>query len=63
VRAEDQQSYGWQRGASYVAECLATGKPCLMSGEHAFHVLEVMLAALASAKTGRRVEVASRFPS
>jgi predicted dehydrogenase len=62
TRCADQQSYGWQRGAADVAECLATGKPCAMTGEHAFHVLEVMLAALESAKTGRRVEVASQFP-
>ena len=61
IRGKDQQGYGWQHGASYVAECLATGAPCLMTGEHAFHVLEVMLAALESAKTGRRVEVESRF--
>jgi predicted dehydrogenase len=61
TQCEDQQGYGWQRGASYVAGCLATGAPCLMTGEHAFHVLEVMLAALAAAKTGRRVEVESRF--
>lgn len=59
---QDQHGYGWQRGGSYVAECLATGRPSLMTGEHAFHVLEVMLAALRSAATGRRVEVESRFP-
>lgn len=62
TRGEDQQSYGWQHGASSMAEGLATGQPCAMTGEHAFHVLEVMLAALESAKTGRRVEVHSRFP-
>jgi predicted dehydrogenase len=61
TRCEDQGGYGWQCGASYVAECLATGEPCLMTGEHAFHALEVMLAALKSAETGSRVEVGSRF--
>jgi predicted dehydrogenase len=62
IRCEDQQGYGWERGASYVAECLAADRPCAMTGEHAFHVLEVMLAAHESADTGRRVDVASRFP-
>jgi predicted dehydrogenase len=62
TRCEDQGGYGWQSGASYVAKCLATGEPCLMTGEHAFHVLEVMLAALKSAETGSRVEVESGFP-
>jgi hypothetical protein len=33
-----------------------------MTGEHAFHVLEVMLAAHESAASGRRVVVESRFP-
>jgi predicted dehydrogenase len=62
TRCEDQQGYGWQTGGSYLAECLATGKPSLMTGEHAFHVLEVMLAAFESGATGRRVAVESRFP-
>jgi predicted dehydrogenase len=62
TRCQDQQGYRWERGASAVAECLATGSPCPMTGEHAFHVLETMLAAHESASTGRRVSVASRFP-
>jgi predicted dehydrogenase len=62
TRCQDQQEYGWQTGGVYVAECLATGRPSLMTGEHAFHVLEVMLAAHESAATGRRVVVESRFP-
>jgi len=33
-----------------------------MTVEHAYHTLEVMLAALESGRTGRRVEVRSTFP-
>jgi predicted dehydrogenase len=62
TRGEDQQRYGWQTGGSYLAECLATGSPSLMTGAHAFHVLEVMLAAHESAASGRRVAVESTFP-
>jgi predicted dehydrogenase len=62
TRCEDQGAYGWQTGGSYLSECLATGKPSLMTGEHAFHVLEIMLAAHVSAASGRRVAVESRFP-
>jgi predicted dehydrogenase len=62
TRCQDQQDFGWQTGGRYVAECLATGKPSMMTGEHAFHVLEVMLAAHQSAAGGRRVSVESRFP-
>jgi predicted dehydrogenase len=62
VECEDQAGYNWQRGGTLVAECLATGKPTLLTPEHAFHVLEVMLAAHKSAATGQRIEIASRFP-
>jgi predicted dehydrogenase len=62
VLGEDQEGYRWEGGGSYVAECLATGRPSLMTAEHALHVLEVMLAAHESAARGQRVAVTSRFP-
>ncbi len=62
TRAADQQGYTWQCGGSYLARCLATGEKPLMTVEHAYHTLEVMLAALESGRTGRRVEVRSTFP-
>jgi predicted dehydrogenase len=62
VRCEDQGDYGWESGGSYLAEKLAKGELALMTSEHAFHVLEVMLAAHESSRTGRRVEIDSRFP-
>jgi predicted dehydrogenase len=61
MRAEDQQDYSWEHGASYIARCLATGRQPAMPGEHAYHVLDIMLGALESAETGRRIEVSSRF--
>jgi predicted dehydrogenase len=60
-RGENQGGYRWQGGASYLAECLATGREPMLSGEHALHVLEVMVAAKRSAAEGRRVAVESRF--
>jgi predicted dehydrogenase len=62
TRCEDQEGYRWQSGGSYVARCLATGEDSLMTAEHAFHVMEIMLAAHESSRTGRRVETGSRFP-
>jgi predicted dehydrogenase len=62
TRCEDQQGYNWERGGSYVAETLATGKDWGMRAEHAYHVLDVMLAAHESAAQGRRIEIASCFP-
>ncbi|HLI87807.1 MAG TPA: Gfo/Idh/MocA family oxidoreductase [Ktedonobacteraceae bacterium] len=62
VRWQDDGSYKWEHGAAYIAECLANGEQPILSGEHALHVLEVMLAALESAKSGRREPVESDFP-
>ncbi|GHO82376.1 Gfo/Idh/MocA family protein [Dictyobacter formicarum] len=54
--------YVFWGGATYIAECLAKGEKPLLSGEHAVHVLEVMLAALRAAKTGHRIQITSTFP-
>jgi predicted dehydrogenase len=62
LRSEDQGDYCWQGGGATIAECLATGRTSLMTGERAMHVLEIMLGALESGKTGRRVQVESSFP-
>ena len=53
--------YDWVGGASYVAECLLTGQPSLITPEHGLHVLEVMNACHESQRTGRRVKVESTF--
>ena len=57
----DAGKYSWQYGASYIAECMATGKKSLITAEHGLHVLEVMNAALESQETGRRVKIESTF--
>lgn len=62
VMEQDQQGYSWERGASYLVDCFTTGKTPLITGEHAFHVLDVMLAAHESAAHGRKIEVTSTFP-
>ena len=59
---QDQASYQWYGGARYIIECLAQGEEPMLTGEHAVHVLDVMLAALKSAETGTRVEVETSFP-
>ncbi|MGI8485971.1 MAG: Gfo/Idh/MocA family protein [Thermomicrobiales bacterium] len=59
---EEQGTYVWQSGATYIAECLARGEHPLLSGEHAVHVLELMQSALQAAKTGHRVQITSTFP-
>jgi len=61
VTCTDPGPYKWQYGASYIAECLATGKKSLLTAEHGFHFLEVMLACHESQRTGRRIKVESTF--
>jgi predicted dehydrogenase len=62
THAEDQAGYTWQCGGSYLARCLAEDEEALMTPEHAYHCLEVMLAGSESAENGRRVEIQSTFP-
>ena len=52
-----------QRGSliEHLADCLDAGTAPVASGEHARHVLEVMLAAQQSAREGRAVEISSTF--
>lgn len=57
----EQEPYVWQCGATYIAECLAKEEKPRLVGEHALHVLEVMLAAKHSAQTGQRIQIASTF--
>jgi predicted dehydrogenase len=57
----DPKGYLWQWGASYTAECLATGRESPITAEHALHVLEVMNACHKSQETGRRIPIRSTF--
>jgi predicted dehydrogenase len=59
--AEDTAGYRWQNGGAYIAERIATGRPSLVTAEHALHVLEVMAACHKSSRTGKRVDIESRF--
>ena len=59
--ATDREGYSWQQGASHVAECLATGKQPEVSAEHALHVIAIMNAARESQRTGKRIDIKSRF--
>ena len=59
--AKDTEGYVWEQGASYICECMATGKEPLITAEHALHIVEVMEAARESQETGRRVYLKSTF--
>lgn len=54
-----------QRGSlvAHLADCLTTGTHPVLSGEHARHVLEIMIAARESATTGSAVALTTSFPA
>jgi predicted dehydrogenase len=45
----------------HLADCLRGGTHPVPSGEHATHVLEIILAAQEEARSGETVELASTF--
>ena len=59
--ATDTGTYVWQEGASVIAESIVKKTESLINAEHALHVLEIMEAARASDKTGKRMELVSTF--
>ena len=59
--AEDPAGYRWQNGGAYIAECLVTARPSLVTAEHAFHVLEIMEGCHECQHTGRRSPIHSTF--
>ncbi|HUQ64940.1 MAG TPA: Gfo/Idh/MocA family oxidoreductase [Flavitalea sp.] len=57
----DPGTYVWQEGASKISEALVKGTEPLINAEHALHVLEVIEATRASQKTGKRINLVSKF--
>ncbi len=57
----DPTEYAWQGGATYIAECLATGRDPIIRADHTLHVMEIMDQARVSSRTGRRCAVQSAF--
>jgi predicted dehydrogenase len=51
----------WQEGASKISEALLTGTEPLINAEHALHVLEVIEATRESQKSGKRINLKSKF--
>ena len=60
---ESEPLWPWTAGLRHLVECVAAGTRPVNQPEHAFHCLEVMLAAQASAREGRFVTIESGFPA
>jgi predicted dehydrogenase len=63
VVPEAEPSWPWTSGLQHLVECAGAGRQTVNRPEHAYHALEVMLAAKRSAAEGRLVEIASSFPA
>lgn len=62
VFPESTPNWPWTGGLRHLVDCIDDGSAPLIDPRHAYHALEVMLAAKQSAREGRVVEVASSFP-
>jgi predicted dehydrogenase len=59
---EAEPGWPWTVGATHLVDCIERGVSPVSRPEHAYHALEVMLAAQESSRTGRAVEIHSEFP-
>lgn len=59
---ETDPHWQWTAGLPHLVECIQKGKKPAVSPEHAYHVLEIMLAAQISARSGQAKDVCSAFP-
>jgi predicted dehydrogenase len=57
----DTGTYVWQEGASVISESIVKGIEPHIAAEHALHVLELIEAARASSKIGKKIALQSTF--
>ena len=62
VFKETAPRWSWTSGLDHLVDCLRAGTEPMITPEHAYHVLEIMTQAQASAKEGRVKEIKSIFP-
>ena len=63
LHPEADPAWPWTEGLRHLVECIETGRPPLILPEHAFHALEIMLAAQAAGADGRARTITSDFPA
>lgn len=62
VFGERDPNWPWTDGLRHLVDSIETGTPTITRPEHAYHALEVMLAAKHSATEGRAIDITSPFP-
>ena len=63
VFPETAPNWPWTYGLIHLVDCIERGTLTVTRPEHAYHVLEVILAAVSSSTDGRAIEITSDFPS
>jgi predicted dehydrogenase len=61
IYPEEDRAWSWTDGLPHLVECIQAGRRPLISPEHAYHVLEIMLRAQEAGADGRAREIESRF--
>ncbi len=59
---EAEPHWQWTEGLRHLVECVETGRPTVTRPEHAYHALDVMLAAQAAGHDGVARSIESGFP-
>jgi predicted dehydrogenase len=62
VHPESDPHWQWTEGLRHLVDCVETGKPPIPRPEHAYHALEIMLAAQAAGRDGVTRTIESGFP-
>ncbi len=62
VFPESDPHWQWTEGLRHLVDCVESGRPTVTRPEHAYHALEIMLAAKAAGRDGVTREIASDFP-
>jgi predicted dehydrogenase len=62
VFPESDPHWQWTEGLRHLADCVESGRPTVTRPEHAYHALEIMLAAQAAGRDGVARVIESGFP-
>ena len=63
IHDEQAPDWPWTDGLNHLVSCIERGVPSVTRPQQAYHVLEVMLAAMRSSSEGRAVDIQSAFPA
>jgi predicted dehydrogenase len=63
LHPESDPAWPWTDGLRHLVECIENGTAPVTRPEHAYHALEIMLAAQAAGADGRAREISSDFPA